>query len=239
MKTTVVLLTWKRISFLKKTLTSLSKQTHKDFDVYISNGSLAHSRTIDEVAAAFSNILKITISHDGNKHYAFRRILVGEMLANSGTDVVLFLDDDVTISDNYVKDILSQYEPKSYASGFCWNFQENGKDYYRYRKKVFSNDEKIHYCGTGVSMVDASIFLEKRLINAPEDAYRVEDLWLSYFAQQILGWKLKYVKLNNVSIGGSDQNALYKQILRDKRVLGTPDKADFLRMLVGQYGWKL
>jgi glycosyltransferase involved in cell wall biosynthesis len=239
MKITVVLLTWQRLTFLKRTLMSLSQQSYKDFDVYISNGNLGLSDSVNKYAEMFSDKLNIKVAHDGNDIKTFRRFTTGNVLARSGTDVVLFIDDDVIFSHNYIEQMLNSYVPKTYQSGFAWTFQENGKDYYRYRTKVKNNNSKIHYCGTGVSMVDAKIFLDQRLFAAPKEAYFIEDIWLSYFAQQVLGWDLVYVNLEGVHIGGGDQHALYKKIMKDKKINNTPDKADFLRMLVQKYGWKL
>jgi GT2 family glycosyltransferase len=239
MKTTVVLLTWQRLTFLKRTLMSLSQQSYKDFDVHISNGNLKLSNSVNRYAEMFSDRLNIRVTHDGNDIGTFRRFTTGSALAKSGTDVVLFIDDDVTFPHNYIEQMLNSYTPETYQSGFAWSFQQNGKDYYRYRTKVRDNSSKIHYCGTGVSMVDAKIFLDQRLFAAPREAYSIEDIWLSYFAQQVLGWDLVYVKLEGVHIGGGDQHALYKKIMKDKKLNNTPDKADFLRMLVQKYGWQL
>ena len=239
MKTTIVLLTWKRIPALKKTLMSLIAQTNKDFDVRISNGNLEHAHVVDKVAKYFSDRLKITVSHEGNQIHAFRRFTVGKELAENGTDVILFIDDDITFDMNYVETCLKNYEPKTYQSGFAWSFQNNGSDYYKYRTRIKDTVSKIHYCGTGISMVDASIFLEDGIFAAPKEAYLVEDLWLSYFAQHVMKWKLKYIPMKNVQIGGSDQHALYKKIMRDKRLEAATDKADLLRILVKKYKWKL
>ena len=239
MKTTVVLLTWKRIPGLKKTLMLLSAQTNKEFDVRISNGNLQHAHVVDKVAKYFSDRLNITVSHDGNEIHAFRRFTVGKELAQNGTDVILFIDDDITFDSAYVETCLKQYRPKTYQSGFAWSFQNNGSDYYKYRKRVKDITEKIHYCGTGISMIDASIFLDDKIFAAPKEAYLIEDLWLSYFAQHVKGWDLLYIPMKNVHIGGSDQHALYKQIMKEKRLQQAPDKADFLRLLVKKYRWKL
>jgi glycosyltransferase involved in cell wall biosynthesis len=239
MKVTVVLLTWKRVSILRKTLLSLANQTYQDFDVRISNGNPEFSGAVDRFAESFSNKLRITVSHDGNRLYAFRRFTIGRELAKNGTDVVLFIDDDVVFDSGYVELCLNNYQPKTYQSGFAWSFQDNGSDYYKYRTKVKDTETKVHYCGTGVSMIDSSIFLDDRLYDVPAEAYLVEDLWLSYFAQDVLDWKLKYIPMKNVSVGGSDPHALYKKIIRDKKLIGTPDKADFLRLLVSKYHWKL
>jgi glycosyltransferase involved in cell wall biosynthesis len=241
LKVTVVLLTWQRIGELKKTLRMLANQTYKNFNIRISNGNLKYKEVVDKHAKMFSEDLDMFVSHDGNEMAAFRRFTVGRELAESGTDIVLFIDDDISFEKDYVENCLRYYEPRSYKSGFAWSFQNNGQNYYDYRTRIYDFKSKIHYCGTGISMVDARIFLDKRLIDkAPPEAYLIEDLWLSYFAQHVLKWKLGYIEMKNVAIGGTDNAALYKQILNDKKSKGLPDKADFLRMLVSRpYNWKL
>ena len=235
----VVLLTWRRIPFLKKTLTMLSNQNYKNFTVRITNANLDQSVSVDRIAQQFRNKLRISVSHDGNDIKAFRRFTVGNELAKNGVDVVMFIDDDITFGSDYVQRLISNYEPKTYKSGFAWNFQRGGENYYKYRTRRWDNEEKLHYCGTGISMIDASIFLDKRLFSAPPEAYYIEDLWLSYFAQSVLKWDLKYVNVGNVQIGGSDQHALYKSILNDKKSSNVADKADFLIKLIKKYKWKL
>lgn len=233
-KVTVILMTWKRISMLKETLRDLEAQTYKDFDLYISNGNLEHARYVDKFTNQFKNKLSIRVSHDGNEQKSFRRLLAARKMAQEGTEIVLFIDDDIELPPTYVEKALSQYEPKAYKSGFAWRFYENGKNYYKYRKRRFDNKLVIHYCGTGISMVDASIFLEDGLFDVPEGALGIEDLWLSYYAQQIMGWKLAYMEVpKGTIIGGDDAVALFKTYLNSKY-----SKADFLKDLV-KMGWKL
>ena len=236
-KVTVVLLTWQRVSKLKYTLRDLAAQTYKDFDVRITNANLKYSKVVDKYAAFYSKDLNISVSHDGNRLYAFRRFTVGRELAKAGTEIVLFIDDDIAFPANYIELALSQYEPRTYKSEFAWQFFNGGKNYYKYRTKIRQKGKTVHYCGTGVGMVDASIFLEDGLLNPPEHlwqgALKVEDLWLSYYASFILGWKLEYMEIPDVTIGGADNVALYKTVLSDPYT-----KADFLIDLV-RTGWKI
>lgn len=233
-KVTVVLLTWKRIPKLKDTLTSLLNQTYKDFNIHISNGNLDYVEKINTHIKKLNSAIPITVSHDGNDRFTFRRFDICKKLAESGTDIVLFIDDDVTLPENYVEMCLGQYEPKTYKSGYAWNFQEGGSNYYEKRTRRYDNDEVIHYCGTAVSMIDASIFLNDGLISeAPESSYKIEDLWLSYYANSVLGWKLEYLDLPGTTVGGSDAVSLAREVLRDPM-----NKAEFLRYLIG-LGWKL
>lgn len=235
-KVTVVILTWKRIPKLKDTMMSLLNQTNKDFNIHISNGNLQVVEKIDTYIKKLRLIsdMQISVSHDGNDKFTFRRFDVCQRLANDGTEIVLFIDDDVTIPDNYVEMCLNQYEPKSYKSGYAWNFQDGGSDYYNKRTRRYDNDEIIHYCGTAMSMIDASIFLDDNLINtAPESSYKIEDLWLSYYVDSILGWKLEYLDLPGASVVAADGVSLARQVLND-----TVNKKTFLKQLI-ELGWNI
>jgi hypothetical protein len=237
---TIVLLTWQRLSLLKKMLLSLRNQSYQNFNIRITNANLEKCRYVENVAKMFDGSLDIEVSHEGNDQFAFRRFSVGKDLAENGTDIILFIDDDVEIPNDYVEQSLRYYENKSYKSGFAWKLNRGGSDYYKYRTRVYNTTETVNYCGTGMSMIDASIFLDSRLISqAPPEAIKIEDLWLSYFAQRVLGWKLSCIPVENVILGGSDSVALYKQILKSKNLEGQPDKSDFLRLLVKKYKWKL
>lgn len=237
MRVIVVLLTWQRINNLKNTLNNLYKQTYKDFDIYITNANMKPNRmaVVEKFAADYrSQGLNISVSHDGNEIYAFRRFTVGKVLAEQGYDVVMFLDDDVAVPPTYVARCLEQYEPKSFKSGFAWVLHHKGSSYYKHRTRRWDNEEQVHYCGTGFSMIDASIFLDKNLIKkAPEAAYKIEDLWLSFYVQHVKKWKLAYMETPGVELGGADRVALYKQVQQD-----SVNKTDFLHQLVDM-GWVL
>jgi len=234
----IIILSWKRQANVKNLMTSLSQQTYKNFSVHISNGMPEINGRLEGWAKSLrlSYGMDITVRKDDNKLFAFRRLLVAKELAEAGADIIMYIDDDVSIPQDYVETCLSQYEPETYASGFAWSLFDNGKDYYKSRTRQHSNVYKVHYCGTGISMVDAKIFLHDELTNlekVPGGAIKIEDLWLSFIAQHRLKWKLKYLSMPGVILGGGDGVALYKQVSS-----GSYDKADFLRDLV-KMGWKI
>jgi hypothetical protein len=134
---------------------------------------------------------------------------------------------------NYVEEFVRNYEPETYHSYYTWVFHNNGENYYTQRSKVFDNNQRIHYAGTGVSMIDAKAFLNPGLFRPPKMAYKIEDLWLSYYCDHILGWKLKHVGVDGIEIGGGDSVALHKSVKRSKE-----NKAVFLQKLV-KMGWDL
>ena len=237
MKVAVVLLTWQRLSRLQFSLKSLARQGYKDFDVVISNANLtSHAmRVIDKYAKIYNmQGLRVTVRHDGNKEFAFRRFYVGKDLYDQGYEVVMFLDDDVSVPNNYIENCLKQYKPKTYQSGFTWVLYNRGRNYYKFRKRVYSNDYPIQYAGTGFCMIDASIFADEDLVKkAPKAAIKIEDIWLSYYVSKKPGWKIKHMHSPDVSLSGSDSVALWRQVQKDE-----VDKADFVRQLV-QMGWKI
>jgi len=237
-KIDIVVLSWKRPKNIIKILNALGKQTYKNFSVHISNGSPEYQNPLEQYASRFTKTYKIkaTVRSDSNDLRAFRRLFVAKELAESGTDIIFYIDDDVLIPENYVQMALSQYKPKTYFSNFAWSLYNNGANYYKHRTRVWDNKHKIQYCGTGISMIDAKIFLEEGLTDpetVPKGAYGIEDLWLSYYVDKVLGWNLKYMDTPGVVLGGNDSVALYKQV-RDESC----DKADFLKELVAM-GWNI
>ena len=227
------MLTWQRLEKLPESLEMLSRQTNKDFSLYISNANLDQISRVEDLVSSFKEKLNITLTHDGNELYSFRRLFIGKDLALKGFEAVLFLDDDVTIPDNYIEQCLSYFEPNSYKSAYAWYFLENGQHYYRKRIRINNVRSKAHYCGTAVSIVDSKIFLNEGLFLAPKEAHQIEDLWMSYYADHILKWKLEYMPIQGISIGGNDNVALSK-VVKNKR----NNKAVFLRTLC-ILGWNL
>lgn len=235
-KIIIILLTWQRISFLSKTLNMLHRQSYKDFDIHISNANLEKSSYVEQSAQVFINHHKmnIKITHDGNEYSCFRRFFIAREYAKQGYDIVMFLDDDVAVPNDYVQSFLDAYEPQTYHSAYTWTFQDNGSNYYTKRKRVKTNDANIKYGGAGAAMVDAKVFLDDGLMNPPDYAYQIDDLWMSYYCDHVLGWKIKYVDVPKLLVGGLDSVALYRQIKRE----GGKDKAFFLRELVSR-GWQV
>jgi GT2 family glycosyltransferase len=232
-KVTIILLTWQRLDSLPETLSSLSRQTYKDFDVYVSNANVRKVNLVNKIIRQYSETLSIRLSHDSNERYGFRRFDIGKDLREAGTDIVMFLDDDIQIPDNYVEICISKYRPKTYQSAYAWSFQEGGSDYYRHRTRVYSESGRVHYGGTGAAMIDSSVFLEEGLFDVDRKVYKIEDLWLSYYTQSILGWDVEFMDIPGLKVNGNDRVALNKHV-REERY----NKRAFLRDLV-KLGWIL
>jgi hypothetical protein len=234
-KVSVILLTWKRLYDFERMLIGLANQTYKDFNVYVSNSNEEQHFLVERLVAKFNNHLNIEASLDSNDFFAFRRFYVAKKLAETGSDIILFIDDDVVISDTYIEEAISQYEPKTYKSAYAWKFDDGVQEYMTDRTRMFSVNDKIHYCGTSTAMVDASVFLDPQFFEVDPMAYMVDDLWLSYYADHVLGWKLQYMHINKLHIGGNDYVALFKTFLNGEAGY---TKTDFLKYLIN-LGWDL
>jgi glycosyltransferase involved in cell wall biosynthesis len=227
-KTAIVLLTWKRLNTLLKLINRLNKQTMQGFDIFISNANKEEIEKVYEAANHFSS-LNITVYDHDNSIFTFRRLHIGKDLAKAGYEAIMFIDDDIYIPTNYVELALNQYEPKTYKSVYAWQFV--GRHYYNDRVRVVGVGKPVNYCGTATCILDASLFLEEKLFDAPEKIYKIEDLWMSYYAQHKLGWKLEYLDIPNVVIGGRDVQALYLEVAKEEY-----NKVSFLYDLVAE-GW--
>jgi hypothetical protein len=232
LKAAVILLSWKRPKGTLRNLKDLSQQTVGGFRVVISNANPDINKNLESYKARFPE-LDIEVRNDSNRYLCFRRFFIAKEMAESGTDVVFFIDDDVVIPKNYIELALAQYEKGTYSSSYAWTFADNGSDYYKKRTRVYDNESDIKYCGAGVSMIDASIFLDPGLFNVPQEAYGIDDLWLSYYSDHVAGYKLKYLRIPGVVVGGNDGVALLLKIRKQ-----TYTKKDFLIDLVKR-GWSV
>lgn len=232
MRVAVVLLAWQRPLGTKNNLVNLNDQTVEGFHIVISNSNPKIHGRLEKYVEYFNN-LDINLRLDSNDRLAFRRVTIARELAEQGFDVIMFLDDDITIPNNYIELALEQYEPYTYKSAYTWKFLDGGSDYYAKRERVFTDDPDIKYCGTGVSMLDARLFLFDEILTPPEGAVAVEDLWMSYVADAIAGYRLKYMDIPGIVIGGGDHVALYRAVARQPYT-----KKDLMIDLVKR-GWKV
>ena len=232
MRAAVILLSWQRPAGTLKNLEDLSEQTTEGFRVIVSNSNPHISKKLESYRNRFPD-LNIEIRNESNDLYCFRRFFVAKEMAESGIDVIFFIDDDVRIPKNYIELAMEQYRKMTYSSSYAWTFQDGGSDYYKKRTRVYDNKSLIKYCGAGVSMIDSSIFLEDGLFQAPDGAYETDDLWLSYYCDNVAKYKLRYLEIPGVIIKGNDSVSLFSTIKYKSYT-----KKDFLLDLI-DLGWKV
>jgi glycosyltransferase involved in cell wall biosynthesis len=211
-KVLVVLMTWKRLENLAKTLDSLAEQSYKGFHLHISHGNFDTKNEFLKIARGHKKKISLTYSVDENSLFSFRRFTIARRFVEKGQgDIVLFLDDDIEISENYIEECLNQYVPETYKSGWAFRFLSTPPNYFD-RERIFNKDVDVHYCGPGISMIDGSFFLNKDFFTkaTPNLAYILDDLWISFFVKKI-GWSLRPLDVR-FAISGDDDVSLFRSV---------------------------
>jgi hypothetical protein len=238
----VILLTYKRIGFFDKTCKMLANQTNKNFHFFVLDASNEHNKVID-ITNQFlkkSNVEYFLLDQSKDEDTsAWRRHIFAGKLAKDGYKKIIFIDDDIVIPNNFIELALSKYEEKSFKS--WWAFKINDiENYLEKRTRVLDPKSPVNYCAPNVAILDASIFLDDNYFKLPSEEFIwVEDLWISYYAQQVMKWKLSYLDIDGISFDEyfSNQFAIWHMI-RDKTKTSM-NKNGFVKFLIKDLGWKI
>jgi hypothetical protein len=181
----------------------LSRQSYKDFDVVISHD-------VNETYAKLQSQLSYTnfvVRNDSDFPYLTRRFSLAK---EASRQVIIYVDDDVTIPTNFVERCLEEHEPMTLKSWWAFCYEEGGGAYDRTR--VVDKNTNADYVGTGIMVADGSIFHNNFIYDCSFPINGNEDMWLSYCAT-VLGYKKKYLNIDQIVLGGQDEFALYKQLM--------------------------
>lgn len=181
----VIMCVYKRLDHLELTLNQLLDQVDYTFDIFIWNNNPKEQSRLERTAELYPQ-LKITVHHSKSNIGGFGRFYLARQIS-SRYPAVIFIDDDVDLSQNALSTLAQEFKPRTIHSFYAFKFKT--KDNYFKRKKLKPGNE-ADYCGTGGMICDTSIFNEKGLFECPKEYWFIEDLWLSYYANHILGWKL-------------------------------------------------
>jgi len=217
-KTAVILCVYIRLENLSNTLSSLEKQSNKDFDIYISNNTNGrHNRKINEVALKRLNGFNFKIFEHSNEHKQFSRFFIARDLAKEGYERIIFIDDDEIIPSTFVQECNDQYDPQLLKSFYGHIVEDN---YWKKRKLI--PGEYGNYAGTGGLVCSAKLFLDDKFFECPEKYYIIDDLWLSYFVLkhtdykiQLLDTKIEFIKDGKATaVGLTDvKQSFYKDFI--------------------------
>jgi hypothetical protein len=235
--TALIVLTYERISTFESITKKLELQTNKDYDLFIYNSG-PHFKSIEIISQKIFKETSYNLLHTDINEGCWRRYELARELAQNGYKRVLFLDDDIIIPSNYIDLALKQYEQNTYKSWWAWDLM-GGNNYDTDRVRVLDKDIPANYCGAGVSIIDSSIFLDNNFFNIPiEETKWMDDIWLSFYSKNVLGWNISYLDIPKISFSdsASDSNALYKKIDQDG-IIGI-NKKDYLIFLKNKYDWK-
>lgn len=211
-KTALILCTYIRLTNMPKFLNRLNNQTNKDFDFYISNNAENKDTKIIGYLAKYGNGLGINVSIKNyhNQYKMFSRFYLAKELAEQGYEKVIFVDDDQMLSSSFIQDCHDQYDDKYIKSFYAHKFEDD------YWKKVrLVGNEDGNYAGGGGLLCPASLFLDERFFDVPEEYYIIDDLWLSYFILCYTDYKIRLLDTEIQFV--YDDKATFPSIIELKR----------------------
>lgn len=210
-KTAVIMCTYLRYKNLHRTYDDLNKQTNLDFDFYISDNSNKNPHILNTTRKKLNNIkYNVFIKGDYNKYSIFSRFILAKELAEEGYLKVIFIDDDQRIPETFINDCNDQYQDNVIKSFYAHNIVD---DYWK--KTRLKVDESGNYAGGGGLMCNAELFLHKDFFTCPEEYYILDDLWISYFAKQVVGYDIKLLDTDIRFI--HDDYATAKNLVEEKQ----------------------
>jgi hypothetical protein len=178
----VIICTWKRLERLPLTLEMLAAQ-----DIAVQALIWDNSGHAERVGKAVAEArIPAAVHHSSRNIGGFGRFYLARSAAETGHQVVLFVDDDHDFGPEAIRKLLSAHKPKSMSS--TWAFRFTGKHYDS--REPCAPGEAADYLGTGAMVADAGIFTDPRLFACPRRFWFVEDLWLCFVAQHLNGYAL-------------------------------------------------
>jgi cellulose synthase/poly-beta-1,6-N-acetylglucosamine synthase-like glycosyltransferase len=166
-------------------LASLAAQTHEALNLWIWNNNPALCKFVDKAVSDISDF-NVDVVHSTRNVGGFGRFYIARRLAEQHA-YVIFLDDDQVPAPDFLSALLGEFAPKTVKG--AWAFHFRGTRSY-WDRVAAAPGERVKFCGGGGMISDAKIFLEPGLFRCPRRFWFVEDLWLSYYADRMMGWSL-------------------------------------------------
>jgi hypothetical protein len=225
----VIMCSWKREESFKEVVEELNLQDHQDFHLFVWNNNWQKKDYFEKILRENSKF-RCSIYHSEKNIGGFGRFYFARHINSLSNfqGFCVFIDDDQKFETNTLSVFLAEVDKKKISSQWAWKLFS--LEYYSPENKtpVYPGDN-VDYCGTGGMIIDMDIFNHDDFFNCPENYWFIEDIWLSFYANHFMGYKL--TKSSTKFINGSDEHNLWEKI----RHL----KGPMLRYLVETYNWKI
>ena len=244
----VVMCVWKRIQYLKNTLHYLEGQNiNKSITLCIWNNNKEVIDEINKIINEFNgNKVKVIIHHSLENIGGIGRFILTKYVCENKTHFqnVIFIDDDQTFEIDSFKILLNNVKEKE---SYHWSGKKFYKDkgywnswlniYPKLRNDTYNtdfNENYLDYGGTGFMIINTKCFLMDEFYKFNKKYKFIEDLWMSYFVINKLGYKLQNGKelRDKVKIMEGENNSSIAQVNLLK-----PLKDDFLKALREDGEW--
>lgn len=223
----VIMCTWKRLHNLKATIEDMDNQdVEGHVHLHIVNNNTGEKGTVDSIVKDTpTSRAKVSVAHRDNSYAGFERFNYAR--DNTTSQYVIMVDDDQHFPKEYIRKLYEQRSPKTYTSWWSRKWKKNQTYWGSSSPSSGGEMRGMHYCGTGGSVIDASIFnSDSPLFNIPDvqgvNVRKIEDLWLSCVAKSILKWTLVRTAVKPTEPRTSTQDtsvALWKSLKKEKEML--------------------
>jgi hypothetical protein len=183
----------------------------QSLEIHVCNNKIDRQKELEGIVSTISDqrkLLQLSTEHDnkihiydmGGNHGGFSRFLLARRLMQTEVvDYIIMVDDDQYVTPSTVTEVYAKRQPRSFFTWYGKNWNPNEASYWRPREHLnidpslryldFPKVTTWHYGGTGMSIIDASVFLNVELYEIEKKFLFVEDVWLSYIVQ-VLGWHI-------------------------------------------------
>ena len=182
----VVMCTWKRVERLPRTIELLAEQDTPAV-LYVWNNNHREVERVDDYVRR--SPIPAQSVHSERNIGCFGRFYVARDLASTHQAVV-FVDDDQEFGRSMISDQLASFEPRTLAGWWAFTYRHGARTYAA-RDRVPAPLRPAHYVGVGGLVADTTIFADEGLFGCPRRYWFVDDIWLSYYASHVRGWKLR------------------------------------------------
>jgi hypothetical protein len=177
-KTALILMTYDRKNIFEASLMCLSRQTTRDYDLYICDNSNWGDGFIKNKLAEWATRLKVNVEvvPMGNKYSIWGRHVLAQKIAPH-YDTIVFVDDDELFNPQFMQTAISSVEENVLKSFWAWECQEDYWVRRRLRKTQTGN-----YSGCGGFVAKTDFWSLPEMVSPPEKFWIIDDLWSSYAA---------------------------------------------------------
>jgi glycosyl transferase family 2 len=176
---------WKRPHLLSRTIQCLAAQSQGRVRLCLWNNNPELRDFVDTTVSDTSR-LDIDVVHSRRNAGGFGRFYFARRIVDEHPFVV-FLDDDQAPGPDLVETLVQEFRPRTAWS--AWGYRFDGRERYTERRRA-EPGERIKYCGTRGMICDLDAFRHATVFACPKRYWFVEDLWLSYVLDGVLGWPL-------------------------------------------------
>lgn len=216
---------WDRISdneFIQKIMSSKIPHGY-ELILHICNNKQSMLKRRHRIARGFENVFVYDMVENTRGYGRF--LLANRIMKTTQVEYFIMVDDDMLVHNSTIFDVFSKREPRTYKSWYGKNWDIDETDYWKPKHQLVASRPAVafqqypfikrwQYGGTGMSIIDASIFQTDVLFECPDKYKQVEDMWLSYVVR-LLHWSIHRLRVEfdiNVEESMSGQWSQMKEL---------------------------